>query len=169
MIERKRANGQVLQKKRSNVVKVFITDRGGGCVNALKLVEEAWAILADACKGHLADLLLEDCAKPFKEHVKCVHELIIWIVSHDAPYGIFIEYDGVLALCIAAETRFATEVICLRSLQKDKAHVQKLFVDPKYEAWVAKQDPAMRAKVSYRTGPYLPWGPMNDGSCRYSA
>lgn len=34
------------------------------------LIEEEWVVLADACKGHLADLLIEDIAIPFKPHLK---------------------------------------------------------------------------------------------------
>ena len=121
---------------------------GGGCVNALKLAEEVWALLADACKGHLSDLYIEDLAKPFKAHLKTVHELIIFIVAHDFVYGLFISYEGVRALSIPADTRFATEIICARSLLTDKEQVQKLFVDSQFDVWMGKQDAAARTKVS---------------------
>ena len=43
--------------KKSAIIKLFITDRGGGCVRALPLVEDAGdSILADGCKALLADL-----------------------------------------------------------------------------------------------------------------
>ena len=92
-------------------------------------------LLADGCKGHLADLLIEDWAKPFKVNLKQVHGLILFIINHGDVYAIFISFADVLALLIPAETRFATEIICLSSLLKDKAQVQKLFVDPRYTAW----------------------------------
>ena len=85
--------------------------------------------------------------RPFKPHLKLVHELIIYIIMHDTPYGVFISYEGVRALSIPADTRFATELICVRSLMADKEQVQKLFIDPAYEAWFAKQSPDARAKV----------------------
>ena len=73
-------DGNIITKKKSPIVKLLITDRGGGCVNALHLTEAAMVILADTCKGHGADLLIEDWAKPFKGHIKnvcqresCVH------------------------------------------------------------------------------------------------
>ena len=34
----------------SSVIKVVILDRGGGCVNALALLEREWAIAGDTCK-----------------------------------------------------------------------------------------------------------------------
>ena len=46
-------------------------------------------MLADTCKGHGADLLIEDWAKPFKSHLKDCHELTIFIITHDTPFGIF--------------------------------------------------------------------------------
>ena len=55
--------------------------------------------------------------------------MIIFIITHDAIYGIFTSYDGVKALLIPAETRFATEVICVGSLLNDKGEVKKLFID----------------------------------------
>ena len=62
--------GTVLTKQKSHIIKLCITDRGGGCARALTLLEEAMVILADTCKGHGADLLIEDWAKPFKKHLK---------------------------------------------------------------------------------------------------
>eukprot|EP00966_Prymnesium_polylepis_P255172 5895462-Prymnesium_polylepis.1 len=62
-------SGDFQQTKRvSSVAKILILDRGGGCVNALKLVEQEWVIAADTCKTHGADLLVEDCGKPFTTH-----------------------------------------------------------------------------------------------------
>ena len=76
--------------------------------------------------------------------IRQVHILILFILNHDCPYGIFISYDGVLALLIPAETRFATEIICCRSLQRDVWQVKRLFVDEKYEAWHVRQNPKIR-------------------------
>ena len=45
--------------------------------------------------------------------------MIIFIVSHDVVMGIFAK-SGARALLMPAGTRFATEVICLGSLRKDK-------------------------------------------------
>ena len=46
-----------LTMKKSAIVKLLIIDRGGGCVRALSLVEDAGdSILADGCKALLADL-----------------------------------------------------------------------------------------------------------------
>lgn len=146
VVQRTRRSGMV-EKKLSQVVKFVITDRGGGCVRALALIEEEWVVLADACKGHLADLLIEDIAIPFKPHLKLNHEIIIFITSHDKPHDIFTSYDGTRALSIPAATRFATEVICVRSLTNDKEQVRRLFGDSQFEAWVATQDVALRAKV----------------------
>ena len=101
-------------------------------------------LLADACKGHLADLLIEDWAKPFKKHLKKVHSLILFIINHGPVYGLFASYDEVLALLIPAETRFATEIICARSLHKDKGQVRKLFVDPLYDEWHDRQERKIR-------------------------
>eukprot|EP00966_Prymnesium_polylepis_P323638 7379798-Prymnesium_polylepis.1 len=53
-------------------------------------------------------------------------------------------YAEVLSLLIPADTRFATEIICARSLQKDKSQVRKLFVSELYEAWHGRQTPAIR-------------------------
>ena len=148
VITRTTHSGEVVTKKRSKIIKIMITDRGGGCVNALKLMEEKWAILADTCKSHGADLLIEDLARPFKPHLKKVHEVIIFIVSHDALYGAFSNYTGVRALNIPAETRFATEVICVRSLVEDMMQIKHLFhVDPKFDEWYQGQDTSMRAKA----------------------
>ena len=142
LVERAKPNGEKVAKKRSTIVKIVITDRGGGCANALKLIEEKWALLADSCKGHGADLLIEDFAKPFKTHLVECHEIILFITDHDGIYGIFSSYEGVRALSIPAGTRFATEVICVRSLIRDKAHIIRLFGDPKYEAWYRGQTTA---------------------------
>ena len=46
--------GNELSKQKSSIVKILITDRGGGCVRALHLMEEAWVLLADSCKGSKA-------------------------------------------------------------------------------------------------------------------
>eukprot|EP00966_Prymnesium_polylepis_P268446 6201949-Prymnesium_polylepis.1 len=140
------SSGVILTKKKSDIVKVCITDRGGGCARALTLLEEALIILADACKGHLADLLIEDWAKPFKVHVKSVHGLILFIINHGDIFAIFVSMEDVLALLIPAETRFATEIICARSLQRDKVPVRKIFTDERYEAWHDRQSPDMRQK-----------------------
>eukprot|EP00966_Prymnesium_polylepis_P098030 2270453-Prymnesium_polylepis.1 len=86
-------------------------------------MEERMVLLADTCKGHGADLLIEDIGKPFKSHLKHVHQLILFILNHDKLYGLFVSYTDVLALLIPADTRFATEIICTRSLQKDKGQV----------------------------------------------
>ena len=102
--------GEEFSKKKSAIVKILITDRGGGCVRALRLMEEGWVLLADGCKGHLADLLIEDWARPFKVHLRNVHALILFIVNHSVPYSIFVSYAETLALLIPADTRFATEV-----------------------------------------------------------
>jgi hypothetical protein len=134
-VKKQLAAGTIITKKKSSIVKICITDRGGGCARALTLLEEAMVLLADGCKGHLADLLIEDWAKPFKVNLKQVHGLILFIINHGDVYAIFISFADVLALLIPAETRFATEIICVRSLLKDKAQVQKLFVDPRYTAW----------------------------------
>ena len=46
---------------------------GGGCVRALMMIEELLVILlTDTCKGHGADLLIEDWVMPFKLHLKKV-------------------------------------------------------------------------------------------------
>ena len=140
------SSGAILTKKKSDIVKVIVTDRGGGCARALTLMEEAMVLLADACKGHLADLLIEDWAKPFKVHLKSVHGLILFIINHGEVYSIFISMKDVLALLIPAETRFATEIICARSLQKDKVQVRQIFTDERYELWHNKQSPDMRQK-----------------------
>ena len=89
----------------------------------MTLLEESMVILADTCKGHGADLVIEDWAKPFKKHLKSVHSLILFIINHGDIYAIFISFADVLALLLPAETRFATEIICARSLQKDKEQV----------------------------------------------
>jgi hypothetical protein len=138
------SSGAILTKKKSDIVKVIVTDRGGGCARALTLMEEAMVLLADACKGHLADLLIEDWAKPFKKHLKKVHSLILFIINHGPVYGLFASYDEVLALLIPAETRFATEIICARSLHKDKGQVRKLFVDHLYDEWHDRQERKIR-------------------------
>lgn len=75
-----------------------------------------------------------------------MHKLILFILNHDVLYGVFVTYADVLALLIPAETRFATEIICARSLQSDKSQVARLFVSPEYEAWHAKQSPSMRSE-----------------------
>ena len=117
-------DGVTLSKLKSDIVKILITDRGGGCVRALTLMEEAMVLLADGCKGHLADLLIEDWGKPFKAHLKQAHALILFIINHGALYGLFASFSEVSALLIPADTRFATEIICARSLQKDKPQVR---------------------------------------------
>ena len=128
------------------MVLLVVTDRGGGCPRALQLLEDSWVVLADVCKGHLADLLIEDIAAPFAAHLKNVHLLIIFIHEHDAIWGIFSEYVGVKALCLPGETRFATEVIVVDALLKDKPFVVKLFVEPVVDQWVASQKPTIRGK-----------------------
>jgi hypothetical protein len=65
-------DGMIVTKQKSEIVKLLVTDRGGGCVRALQLIEEILIILTDTCKGHGADLLIEDWAKPFKPHLKQV-------------------------------------------------------------------------------------------------
>ena len=146
VISRTKANGEVVSKKSSQIVKVAVLDRGGGCERALDIVENEWRILGVTCKGHCADLLIEDWAKPFKGHLEVCHELILFITTHDTPYSIFISYEGVRTLDLPADTRFATEVICVRSLVTDKAQVKQLFVDPAYEQWFSKQDKATKIK-----------------------
>jgi hypothetical protein len=54
----------------------------------------------------------------------------------------------VRALLIPAETRFATELICVRSTLEDKGFIQKLFVEAKVETWADAQ-PA-DVKIKYR-------------------
>ena len=144
-IVQKWTGGKLVKKKKSSVCKLLFTDRGGGCVTALVLMEDLWIIIADGCKVHLADLLIEDCAKPFKGHLKKVHLLILFIINHTFIYAIFVSYAEVLALLIPADTRFATEIICARSLLRDKAQIKRLFVDPKFDEWTAKQDAPTRA------------------------
>ena len=61
-------SGTILTKKKSDICKVIVTDRGGGCQRALTLIEEALVILADTCKGHGADLLIEDCGQSRSRH-----------------------------------------------------------------------------------------------------
>jgi hypothetical protein len=189
----KQVGETIVTKRKSAVAKLLITDRGGGCERALRLTEDVLIILADTCKGHGADLLIEDFAKPFKSHLKkvspffaapppkasvhaqCVripailceaevqgdgtasghcarrgrkarcahgrghncapfalplhgqvHAIILFIINHDVPYGIFSSLADVLALLIPAETRFATEIICARSLQQDRKQVHPL-------------------------------------------
>jgi len=147
-ISRSKSDGSVVIKKSSSVVKVVILDRGGGCESALRLLEEKFRVLGDTCKGHGADLLIEDLARPFKLHIKQCHQLIIFIISHDAVYGIFSKYEGVRSLNLPAETRFATEVICLRSLLGDKSQIKQLFVDKQFEDWCkAQKDAKIRTKV----------------------
>jgi hypothetical protein len=65
-------DGQIVSKKKSAIARMLVTDRGGGCVRALEMVEAAMVILTDTCKGHGADLLVEDWAIPFKPHLKKV-------------------------------------------------------------------------------------------------
>jgi hypothetical protein len=73
MIEvKKHVGGEIVTKRKSLIAKIIITDRGGGCERALRLTEDALIILADTCKGHGGDLLIEDWAKPFKQHLKKV-------------------------------------------------------------------------------------------------
>ena len=69
-ISRSKSDGAVVIKKSSSVVKIVILDRGGGCESALRLLEEKFRVLGDTCKGHGADLLIEDLARPFKLHIK---------------------------------------------------------------------------------------------------
>ena len=139
-------DGDSLQTKRvSSVAKIVILDRGGGCVNALALLERDWVIAGDTCKTHGADLLLEDVGKPFKTHIKESHELIIFIINHDVVCGIFAS-SGPRALLLPAGTRFATEVICLESLLRDKAEIQKLFVNADVVEWVDKQPTEIKQK-----------------------
>ena len=96
----------------------------------------------------MADLLVEDLAKPFKLHLKDVHSVIIFILDHDVLYGIFSGYAGVKGLTIPQETRFATEVICVDSLLVDKALVVQVFVEPQVDLWLARSStkPDVRAK-----------------------
>lgn len=91
----KEINGATVSKLKSSIVKVVITDRGGGCARALKLMEEAMVLLADTCKGHGADLLIEDWGKPFKVHLKKVHALILFVLNHSTLYGLFAAYAAV--------------------------------------------------------------------------
>ena len=147
IISKKLPDGTMVTKINSKIVKVWILDRGGGCVQALSLMEERARVITDTCKGHGADLLIEDIAKPFKKHLKQVHEMIVFIISHDAVYGIFISFPDTRALCIPAETRFATEVICVRSLLKDKAQVRKLFVDEAFDEWLRRQPAPIKMKA----------------------
>ena len=140
------ADGSIKTKRISSVAKIVIFDRGGGCVNALSLIEDEWVVLTDTCKTHLADLLLEDVGKPFKGHVKSVHEVIVFITSHDVPFGVFSGYDGVRALLIPAATRFATEVICVNSTLQDMQQIQRLFIDERVVAWVDKQPADVKNK-----------------------
>ena len=132
-IKMEHPDGSIVSKEKSSVVRLLVTDRGGGCERALTLTEEKWIILTDTCKGHGADLLIEDWAILFKPHLKKVHKLILFILNHDVLYGLFVSYVDVLALLIPADTRFATEIICARSLQKDMSQVKHLFVDPQYK------------------------------------
>ena len=104
------ADGTEEMKRSSSVVKIVILDRGGGCENAMKMLEEEWVVITDTCKTHGANLLSTDVGKPFKAHIKQAHELIIFITSHDMLQGIFSEYEGVRALLLPAQTRFLTEV-----------------------------------------------------------
>ena len=71
--------------------------------------------------------------------------MIIFIVSHDVVMGIFAK-SGARALLMPAGTRFATEVICLGSLRKDKQDVQKLFVDTEVVEWIDKQPAEVKQK-----------------------
>ena len=75
-----------------------------------------------------------------------MHSLIIFIINHGGIYAIFISMADVLALLLPAETRFATEIICARSLQKDKVQVRKIFTDQRYDVWHDKQDRTLRQK-----------------------
>ena len=65
-------DGSIVMKRKSSIAKILVTDRGGGCVRALMMIEELLVILTDTCKGHGADLLIEDWAMPFKLHLKKV-------------------------------------------------------------------------------------------------
>ena len=89
---------------------------------------------------------MEDIAKPFKVHLKEVHEVIIFIINHDVPYGVFSSYDGVRALLIPAETRFATELICVRSTMDDKELLERLFVEKQVVEWADRQPAEIKAK-----------------------
>ena len=53
-------------------------------------------------------------------------------------------YAQVLSLLIPADTRFATEIICARSLQKDRLQIRQLFNHEGYDAWHLRQNPTMR-------------------------
>lgn len=142
----------VESKKVSSVVKFVILDRGGGCTRALKLVEEKWAIATASCKGHLADLFMEDLAKPFMPHIKTVHAMIIFIISHDFLLGKFSAMEGARALLLPAETRFATELICVRSLTRDRQHIESLFTNHHVNEWAATQNAEMKAKFRKHRG-----------------
>lgn len=148
-------NGSIQTKRISSVAKFVIFDRGGGCVKALGLIEEQWVVVGDTCKTHGADLLCEDISKPFKVHVKSVHEGIVWITSHDVPYGIFSSYPGVRALLSPAPTRFVTEVICVGSVLADKPQLQRLVVDVEVEEWVQKQPKEVKQKFRSVKANYL--------------
>jgi hypothetical protein len=141
-------DGAVLTKRKSSIGKIVIFDRGGGCVNALKLIEEEWVLVTDTCKTHLANLLAGDIAMPFKAHIKTVHLVIIFITSHDVPYGIFADMPGVRALLIPAATRFLTEVLCVRSVLEDKLQIQQLAIDKAVISWVDKQE--LKVKQKFR-------------------
>jgi hypothetical protein len=71
-VVKKQVGETIMTKRKSAIAKLLVTDRGGGCVRALQLIEETLIILTDTCKGHGGDLLIEDWAKPFKQHLKKV-------------------------------------------------------------------------------------------------
>lgn len=142
----KKVGGETVTKKVSSIVKFVVLDRGGGCTRALELLQKNWVVATASCKGHLADLFMEDIAKPFMPHIKSVHAMIIFILNHDHVYGKFSSMEGTRALLLPAETRFATELICVRSLVRDKSQLETLFLSQDLAEWANRQTAELKGK-----------------------
>ena len=128
---------RILDVGKENVVQV-ITDNGANYKKAGHLLMERMPTLYwSPCACHCLDLMLEDIGKlkAFKKPIAGARRVTTFIYRHGRLLSLMRKATGG-DLVRPAATRFATAILTLRSLVKNKAALRSLFTS---EEWVGNK------------------------------
>jgi hypothetical protein len=107
-----------------------ILDGASSCKKGNRLLHEKYpGIFPLRCQPHGYNILASDIGLLFKLILRLCLRLVIFINSHEKILHTFLQ-DGAAALAHPAVTRFAKEVLTAQCIQKDKFHLQRLWLNP---------------------------------------
>ncbi|KAL6520317.1 hypothetical protein OROMI_032497 [Orobanche minor] len=142
---------EVIDEVGENNVIQIITDNASNCKNAGKRIMEARKSLWwTPCAAHCIDLMLEDIAKLkiFEEAIENAKKVVKFIYGHGTILALMRKHTNDKELLRPAVTRFATAILTLQSMYKQKRALEVMFSS---DEWVTSaQAKKTEGKVAKR-------------------